>query len=141
MPGSVFKTIAEKVYSHQTKIELRTMTADSARVVIPSIKTGNTKALKYVLDELKIKNNTRQIKAEYARIEHNQGNEQIELQELTVQEGLVPNVVGMGAKDAVYALEKSGLKISFSGRGRVVSQSFSPGQRAVRGQTITIVLR
>ena len=141
MPGSVFKTIAEKVYSHQTKIELRTMTADSARVVIPSIKTGNTKALKYVLDELKIKNNTRQIKAEYARIEHNQGNEQIELQELTVQEGLVPNVVGMGAKDAVYALEKSGLKISFSGRGRVVSQSVSPGQRAVRGQTITIVLR
>ena len=141
MPGSVFRTIAEKVYSHQTQIEVRAMASDSAKVVIPSVKNGDSKALRYVLDDLKIKNNTRQIKAEYARIEHNQGNEQIELQELTVQEGLVPNVVGMGAKDAVYALEKSGLKISFSGRGRVVSQSVSPGQRAVRGQTITIVLR
>ena len=141
MPGSVFKTIAEKVYSHQTKIELRSMTNDSTRVAIPSVKNGDTKALKYVLDELKIKNNTRQIKTEYARNGNNPGNEQIELQELTVQEGLVPNVVGMGAKDAVYVLEKSGLQVSFSGRGRVVSQSVSPGQRAVSGQSVAIVLR
>ena len=141
IPGSVFKTIAEKVYSHGTKYELRTMTGDSARVVIPAVKNGDTKALKYVLDELKIRNNTRQIKTEYARNEHNPGNGQIEMQELTVQEGLVPNVVGMGAKDAVYALETSGLRVSFSGRGRVVSQSVSPGQRAVRGQSVALVLR
>ena len=141
MPGSVFKTIAEKVYSHQTNIELRAMTSDSARVVIPAVKNGDTKALRYVLDELKIRNNTRQIKTEYARNENNPGNGEIELQELIVQEGLVPNVVGMGAKDAVYALEKSGLRVSVSGKGRVVSQSVSPGQRAVRGQTVAVVLR
>ena len=141
MPGSVFKTIAEKVYSHQTKIELRTMNSDSARVVIPSVKNGDTKALKYVLEELKIKNNISQINSEYARNEPDPGNEQIRLREITVQEGLVPNVVGMGAKDAVYALEKSGLRVSFSGRGQVVSQSVSTGQRIVKGQTVTIVLR
>ena len=141
MPGSVFKTIAEKVYSHQTQIELRSTTGDSTRVAIPTVKYGDTKSLRYVLDELKIKNNTRQIKTEYARTVNNPAKEQIELQELTVQEGLVPNVVGMGAKDAVYALEKSGLRVSFSGRGRVVSQSVLPGQRAVRDQAVAIVLR
>ena len=141
MAGNVFKTIAEKIYSHRTTIELRTMRSDSARVIIPSVKNGDTKALKYVLDELRIKSNSGQIHSEYARNARNPENEQIELQELTVQAGLVPNVVGMGAKDAVYALEKSGLRVGFSGRGRVVSQSVSPGQRVVRGQSVAIVLR
>jgi cell division protein FtsI (penicillin-binding protein 3) len=47
----------------------------------------------------------------------------------------------MGAKDAVYTLEKLGLQVNFSGRGQVVSQSVSSGQRFVKGQTINIVLR
>ena len=141
MPADVFKTIAEKIYSHQTKYDLRSMAGDSTRVVIPSVKNGDTKALRNVLDELKIKNNTRQILTEYTRNAAAHGAEQLELQELTVQEGRVPNVVGMGAKDAVYALEKAGLRVNFSGRGQVVSQSVSPGQNAVRGQTVAIVLR
>jgi cell division protein FtsI (penicillin-binding protein 3) len=141
VPGSVFKTIAEKVHSHQTQIDLRAMRSDSTRVVIPSVKNGDTKALRNVLDELKIKNNTRQIRSEYARIERRQANGQVELQEMAIQEGRVPNVMGMGAKDAVYALEKSGLRVSFTGKGQVISQSVSPGQHAVKGQTVTIVLR
>ena len=141
MPGSVFKTIAEKIYSHQTIFDLRKIAVDSAVVKIPSVKNGNTNALRYVLNELKIKNNTRQINSVYARSEYQPEMEQIEFRELTIQEGLVPNVVGMGAKDAVYTLEKYGLRISFSGRGQVVSQSISPGQRVVKGQTIAIVLK
>ena len=141
MPGSVFKTIAEKIHSHQTSIEVRTMRSDLADNKIPSIKNGDTKALRNVLDELKIKNNARQIKSEYAQYEHHPENGQIELQELTVQGGQVPNVVGMGAKDAVYILEKSGLRVSVAGRGQVVSQSVAAGQNAVKGQTVSIVLR
>jgi len=141
MPGSVFKTIAEKIYSHQTIFDLRKIAVDSAVVKIPSVKNGNTNALRYVLNELKIKNNTRQINSVYARSEYQPEMEQIEFRELTIQEGLVPNVVGMGAKDAVYTLEKYGLRVSFSGRGQVVSQSISPGQRVVKGQTIAIVLK
>jgi len=141
MPGSVFKTIAEKIYSHQTQIELRSMVSDSTRVIIPSVKNGDTKALEYVLNELKIKNNTKQIDAKYALSEHRQGIEQLEFKALTLQDGLVPNVVGMGAKDAVFALEKSGLQVSFSGKGQVATQSIPPGQRVVKGQTIAIVLR
>ena len=141
MPGSVFKTIAEKVYSDQTKTDLRKMTADSNGAKIPAVKNGDTKALQYVLNELKIKNNTRQINSIYARSEYKPEIEQIELAELTVKEELVPNVIGMGAKDAVYALERYGLRVSFSGRGQVTSQSVAPGQRIVKGQTVAIVLR
>ena len=141
MPGSVFKTIAEKIYSNQTQLDLRRIAVDSTGVKIPSVKNGDTKALRYVLDALKINSNTRQINSLYARNEYKPEIEQIELKELTIQEGLVPNVIGMGAKDAVYALEKYGLRVSFSGRGQVVSQSVAPGQRIVKGQTVAIVLR
>src|SRR5690606_6996743 len=37
--------------------------------------------------------------------------------------GLVPAVIGMGAKDAVAVLENIGLKVHMQGVGRVVTQS------------------
>jgi cell division protein FtsI (penicillin-binding protein 3) len=141
LPGSVFKTIAEKVYSNQTQIDLRKMAVDSTGVRVPAVKNGSTKALRNVLDELKITNNTKQINTVYATFDNKPVKEQMEFRELTVREGLVPNVVGMGIKDAIYVLEKSGLRVGFSGRGQVVSQSVSPGQRIVKGQTIAIALK
>ena len=60
---------------------------------------------------------------------------------LTVNGSLVPNVRGMGARDALYLLEEAGLRVLLSGAGRVVSQSISPGSRLVKGQTITITLK
>jgi cell division protein FtsI (penicillin-binding protein 3) len=94
-----------------------------------------------VLNELKINNNTKQIQSAYACIEAKPTDEQIELKELTVSNGLVPNVIGMGAKDAVYTLEKAGLRVSLNGKGQVVSQSVAAGQRIVKGQSIALALR
>ena len=48
----------------------------------------------------------------------------------------VPNVIGMGAKDAVYLLESKGLKVRISGIGKVKNQSIPGGNRVVKGQTI-----
>ena len=53
----------------------------------------------------------------------------------------IPNVVGMGAKDAVYLLENAGLKVNLSGKGTVISQTITPGAKIVKGQTIGISLR
>ncbi|MDR2621366.1 MAG: PASTA domain-containing protein [Dysgonamonadaceae bacterium] len=54
---------------------------------------------------------------------------------------LVPNVVGMGAKDAVYALEKVGLRVALTGHGEVKSQSLFAGAKVSKGQTIVIQLQ
>ncbi len=51
----------------------------------------------------------------------------------------VPNVVGMGLRDAVYILENRGLQVKTTGVGRVARQSIIPGTR-IRGQTITLSL-
>jgi cell division protein FtsI (penicillin-binding protein 3) len=46
---------------------------------------------------------------------------------------VVPDVEGMGARDAVYALEHRGVKVYVEGRGKVVSQSLPPGHVIKKG--------
>ena len=52
----------------------------------------------------------------------------------------VPNMVGMGLKDALYTLENAGLKTIITGKGKVASQSLSAGTLFKKGQTITLLL-
>ena len=61
--------------------------------------------------------------------------------DLTWSEGLMPNVVGMGLRDAMFMLENSGLRVNYSGRGKVTRQSPQPGVRIKRGATVAIELR
>ncbi|HOT16852.1 MAG TPA: penicillin-binding protein [Bacteroidales bacterium] len=79
-----------------------------------------------------------------------EGDEKVSLREaasevgkndLTVAGGVMPNVVGMGLRDAVYMLENSGLRVHYTGRGRVVKQSPQPGVRVSRGATVAVELR
>jgi cell division protein FtsI (penicillin-binding protein 3) len=52
----------------------------------------------------------------------------------------VPSVVGMGLKDALYLLENRGLRVAFSGYGKVVAQSLNPGAPVFTGNIISIKL-
>ena len=53
---------------------------------------------------------------------------------------LVPDVIGMGARDAAYALELRGLKPVVKGYGKVVEQSTKPGEKTKPGQKVVIKL-
>ena len=53
----------------------------------------------------------------------------------------VPNVIGMGLMDAIYAIENNGYKCSHEGMGHVVSQSLKAGETYKKGETIKIVLK
>ena len=53
---------------------------------------------------------------------------------------IIPSVVGMGLKDAVYLMENKGLKVMANGRGRVFSQSLLAGNTFIKGQTVTLFL-
>jgi cell division protein FtsI (penicillin-binding protein 3) len=52
----------------------------------------------------------------------------------------IPDVAGMGLKDAVYILENKGLKIALQGKGKVISQSIIAGTNFSKGQKITLFL-
>ena len=53
----------------------------------------------------------------------------------------VPDVSGMGLKDAVYAIENSGYRCSYEGLGHVVNQSPAAGTEYRKGQTVKIRLK
>ena len=53
----------------------------------------------------------------------------------------VPDVTGMGLKDAIYAIENSGYICEYSGSGHVKTQSPKAGSQAAKGGIIKIELR
>ena len=53
---------------------------------------------------------------------------------------IIPNVIGMGLKDALFLLEDLGLQVKVKGSGFVRNQSINPGQKAIKGQLIKIDL-
>lgn len=53
---------------------------------------------------------------------------------------VTPNVVGMGLKDAVYLLENMGLKVTATGRGRVMNQSLAAGTNFTKNKNIALIL-
>lgn len=54
---------------------------------------------------------------------------------------IMPNVVGMGLKDALYILESRGLRVTFSGKGMVRSQTIRAGEKISAGAQVTITLK
>jgi cell division protein FtsI (penicillin-binding protein 3) len=59
---------------------------------------------------------------------------------LNIEDNKMPNVSGLGAKDAVYLLERYGLQAKMSGYGRVVEQSPTAGSRVTKNQHVYIRL-
>ena len=52
----------------------------------------------------------------------------------------IPNVVGMGAKDAVFLMKQRGIKVSIEGSGTVRRQSIAAGSKVNKGQQIRLIL-
>ena len=57
-----------------------------------------------------------------------------------VQQKIMPNVKGMGLKDALYLLENIGVKVVAKGRGKVMNQSIPAGTPLMKGWTIYVDL-
>ena len=53
---------------------------------------------------------------------------------------VAPDVRGMGAKDAVYALESRGLKVRMQGKGKVKHQSYPAGKAIMEGAECVLIL-
>jgi len=64
----------------------------------------------------------------------------IRLVSVVPQQGLVPDVRGMTLRDAMYLLENSGLRVSFSGKGRVRKQSPEHGAKIYEGSVVSLDL-
>ena len=142
MAGSVFSKIAERVYAKHLAQDLKSA-KDSTSIFTPDVKNGDLAATRYILDEIEVKTTgVEKYNLEepiWGKATHNP-NQDIALTPQASNEKRIPNVIGMGAKDAVYYLESLGLKVQISGIGKVKSQSIPAGNTIVKGKTIHLRL-
>ena len=61
-------------------------------------------------------------------------------EKLSTPKNITPDVKGLGLKDAVYLLENKGFKVSFTGKGKVATQSYMAGTNFTKGQNILLML-
>lgn len=133
----VFKEIADKVYANH--LDLHSTSADSTSITfIPSAKVGNQRDLKKILTILEIPNTSKDEEAKI--VSASSSKEGLLIAERTTNGGFVPDVKGMGMRDAIYLLENYGLRVICSGKGSVKSQSITPGTRIKKGDRIIIHL-
>ena len=132
----VFKEIADKIYSleldmHEIGTEERTYVAG----VFPYIKAGKRDELTMICNELGISNHA---KSEAEWVKTSVINDAVYWKGNNIKYEVVPDVRGMTLRDAIYVLENLGLEVEVSGRGRVSTQSMSPGGKITKGSTIKL---
>lgn len=142
MAGSVFSKIAERVFAKHLAQDLKEA-KDSTSILIPDVKSGDVNAAHYVLNRIQVSSagfseESSDGKPVWGSVACNPEN--VLLSKKEINNKLVPSVIGMGAKDAVYLLENMGLKARISGVGKVRSQSIPAGNTLRKGQTIQLRL-
>jgi len=133
----VFRDIANCVYGTDLSIQKVQKGNDTGKK-IPSIMNGLVTETKIVCKELGIKYKSPERGADW--VSTDEGEKSVALKSRKLTEGLMPNVLGMGANDAIYLIEKAGFTPKMSGVGRVLRQSPQPGARGKRGQMVFIEL-
>lgn len=139
MAGMVFKDIAEKTYVRKVQLTVDDCPVDSTLQKQPPVKSGNWDHNRSLLTALNFIVDEPEEPAAWVKIK--QDSLAYQPEPIDVKEALIPDVRGMGARDALYLLERRGLRVRLNGSGRVVTQSLTPGQRLVKGSTISITLR
>jgi len=145
MSGLVFHHIAEGIMAQDIKLDVDDA-RDSLSVFAPDVKEGNIMAADYVLSQLGV-DVSKSWGGSYAngnpiwgKSEKRGGKAVTLTREKQHGNSRVPDVHGMGARDAVYLLESRGLRTKLSGRGRVVKQSLAPGDLLKKGETCYLAL-
>lgn len=142
MSGQVFHDIAEGIMARNVRYDVSS-SRDSLSCFIPEVKSGNILAADYVLSHLGLKTTT-EWSGSYATGNPIWGTAEKETKEVKLSkvpmtpQGIMPDVMGMGARDAVYLLESRGLKVIIKGRGKVHQQSIAYGKPYRRGTRVTL---
>lgn len=138
MSGVVFHNIAEGIMARDLKLSVKDA-RDSSSVLVPDVKNGNILAADYVLTHLGI-NTNKSWNGSYAYGNpiwgqgSRSGDNSVTLsREKTYGNSYMPDVRGMGARDAVYIIESRGVKVKLHGRGKVIRQSIPPGNLLHKG--------
>jgi cell division protein FtsI (penicillin-binding protein 3) len=137
LAGPVFKEVATKLYAmyvDRKAPDLFAAKKDSTAYFY----AGNTTDIKNVFKTLNISYRDSATQGDWSNVFAS--NYQPVVKVSTVRKQVMPNVKGMGLKDALYLLESMGVKVAVKGRGKVSAQSIAPGSNVAKGTSVVLEL-
>jgi cell division protein FtsI (penicillin-binding protein 3) len=137
LAAPVFKEVATKLfamYVKQKRTNAITLVSDSTMHMY----AGYKKDIREVLQTIGVKHVEANTSASWAKL--NTESSRVVLRDNQIAKKVMPDVQGMNVKDAVYLLENMDVKVTISGRGKVVMQSVAAGTPIRRNERITLLL-
>lgn len=137
----VFKEIADRIYSLDIELnpnnQQAIIKAENNRSTLPFIKAGRTEEIHQILEELGYSSESAQTQE---WVKTTASDQKIQWNANDVDQETIPDVAGLSLRDALFILENKGLKVDYSGKGRVKEQSILPGTKINQNTTINLVL-
>lgn len=137
----VFKEIADRIYALDIELnpssQAMIFRAETHGSKIPYVKAGKAEELQEIFDEFGLQSNAVNAE-EWVQTVANESTVRLEVVETDLP--LVPDVSGLSLRDALFILENKGIRVNYSGKGRVKQQSLSAGSELKPNATINLVL-
>ncbi len=136
--GPVFREVADRIYASDIGMYSGVKQNMVGNTVAPEAKAGESKATKQVYNAFGIKALYAAKSDYFNSVDTSNG---VAYQENIPVKGIMPNVSGMGLRDAMYLIGNAGLKAKVKGSGKVMSQSIQAGNRVAKGLMVQLELR
>ncbi|MCX6267819.1 MAG: penicillin-binding transpeptidase domain-containing protein [Bacteroidetes bacterium] len=134
----VFRELSDKLYAIRPDI-LIPLPVDTISSPLPYAQAGQMKDLSEAFSMLSM--NARPENRQSTWVRPEESYQKIVLSPEAVSKGIMPDVCGMGLKDALFLLEQQGLNVLVNGKGTVVKQSINPGLTIYKGMPVVIELK
>lgn len=135
--GPVFREVADKLYA--IAVEKQKPMQSSVQIdTLLALKNGKSSEWKEILSTLQLPWQGTVANSGWVSAKVN--DRKVAFQTIAQAKGAVPNVTGMGLKDALFLLENAGLRVEVKGAGKVKTQSIPGGSKISNDQTIVIEL-
>lgn len=135
----VFKEIADRLYATDVSLSPgpEVLSAATKPLHYPITRTVHRETAISIYNLLSI-SVPEQPDADYVRTW--QHGKVVKMSPQRLRPGIVPDVLGMSARDALALLENQGLRVRLRGHGKVRRQNLEPGKAFRRGETIELTL-
>lgn len=134
--GPIFRSVTDRIYVREYEMHDNAIELAQQEIQVPYSKSGMREPLENTYTYLGLPLEKGEEDGWWVSTKSTPSG--MLLKDRTIPEALVPNVIDMGLKDALYLLESSGIRVVVSGRGTVRQQSFRPGERISKGMEIRL---
>ncbi len=138
--GPVMQKVMQQLYNREIEWH-KPIESIEGKSNPTKIKGGDVAAIREVVDELTAQSSKGMPTSGWAKVNYADSTGVLTTEPMIHIEGVMPNIYGMGLRDAIFLLEGIGLRVESKGVGSVWRQSVRAGKKIEQGDSVKIYLR